>query len=313
MAPDALPSGVMFATLLGSLPRPPAGAGDAGNPHDAAVRAQAEAGLEPLTDGGAAWRPGDDDLVARWRSTAASTGLAVKAVLVGPYTLARLRQPGRSRGRARERAALELAEALSDSVRRLAAAGCPLIEIEESLASEIGPDDTERRAFRTAHLLLAGVAAAGSHLSLSIVGESAWEAGAGTILDPPYASLAVDLVAGPDNWRLVAEAPRERGIVAGVIGARAGMPEGQDVLLYAAHYAAATQGRGHDRVGLGTAGSLASLPWEAAVEKLRRLGEAARLAAEPAEAQAAAMDPRAVSPRAAALGRTRRSGPRPGA
>lgn len=301
----------MFATLLGSLPAPPA---EAGNPLDAALEAQADAGLAPLTDGGPAWRPDREAfevgaVVARWRAAAARTVLPVKAVLAGPYTLAREGRhgDGAASPRARAAEALALAETLREAVSALAAAGCPFVEIEEALAHEIGGDEAERRAFVAAHRRLAD-GAAGTHLALSIVGGSAWEAGAATILDPPYASLAVDLVAGPENWRLVAEAPRERGIVAGVIGARPGMPEGLDVLLYAAHYAASTRGRGHERVGLGTAGSIASLAWSVAVTKLERLGEAARLALSPVDAQAAAMDPRAVSARVAALGRTRRAG-----
>ena len=312
----------MFATLLGALPAPPAEAGD---PLAAGLRAQAEGGLAPLTDGGPAWRVGGaagdaTGIVARWQAAAARTALPLKAVLAGPYSLARVGWPGsrtapRARGapappRHRASDALALAEGIREAAVELAAAGCPFVEIEETLAHEIGDDAAERAAFAAAHRRIAD-GLAGTHLALSIVGGSAWTAGAATILDAPYASLAVDLIAGPDNWRLVAEAPRERGVVVGVIGARSGVPDGLDVLLYAAHYAASTRGRGQDRVGLGTAGSLASLSWSAAIARLERLGEAARLAATPADRQAAAMDPRAVSSRAAALGRTGRAGAPP--
>ena len=296
----------MFATVLGPMPEPPEGP----DRLTTILVAQAEAGLEPLTDGGTAASavevPGS--VIERWQSAAARTDRAVKAVLGGPYS-ATWQQGAPRRRRDRERAAVAAAEAIHLEVAALASAGCPLVEIVEDAADRIGEDESERRLFREAHRRLAeGIV--GTHLSLSIVGGSAWAAGPSTILDPPYASLAVDLIAGPDNWRLVAEVPADRGVVVGVLSARADLPDGPDVLLYAAHYAGSTRGRGLDRVGLGTAGGLSSLSWSAAVAKLGRLGEAARLAVAPAVDQAWAMDPRAVSSRAAALGRPRRDRPR---
>ena len=115
------------------------------------------------------------------------------------------------------------------ALRELAAAGCPLIEIHEPAATTIGADEAERALFREAHLrLLDGVE--GSHLSLALTGGNADAAGIETLLAAPYASLAVDLIAGPDNWRLVAATPGDRGIVCGALSAgarfrrRAGAP-----------------------------------------------------------------------------------------
>jgi hypothetical protein len=93
--------------------------------------------------------------------------------------------------------------------------------------------------------------------------------------------------------------------VAGVIEPREGSDDGPELPVWAAHYAASTGARGLARVGLATAGSLGHLGWPAAVAKLRRLGEAARIAALPRGAQADALDPRAVDIRTAALGRAR--------
>jgi hypothetical protein len=64
-----------------------------------------------------------------------------------------------------------------------------------------------------------------------------------------------------------------------------------------------------DRVGLATAGSLGELSWDAAATKVRRLGDAARLATAPPEERRAALDPRAFDIRSAALGRA--APPRP--
>ncbi len=300
----------MFGTLLGGLPPPDTT--EARDPVEAAVRAQEGAGLEPLTDGrlgafspfGAEerafldWR--EPLTLEAWRSTAALTMKAVKQSLPGPYSIAR-RASRSTRGR--ERAAMAAAEALHHEATALAASGCRLIEIEETEAHRIGTDPVERRVFRDAHRRLAE-GLDGTHMSLSIVGGSAWEAGPDTILDAPYASLAVDLVAGPDNWRLVVRMPGERGIVAGALATASASDEGAEVLLWAAQYAASTGARGPERVGLGTAGSLAALTWEQALAKLERLGRAARLAGlPPGDELASAVNPASISARSAAVGR----------
>lgn len=286
----------MFATLLGPLPRPPLapGANDL-ELVEAAVRAQEAAGLEPVTDGGL--ENGRSPL-DRWLAMAGLTATAAKQDVVGPLTLGR---GGDSR------AVLAAAEALNADLRALAAAGCPLIEIHEPAAIEIGDDEPARRLFRDAHRrLLDGVD--GPHLSLAIIGGNADATGIGTLLSAPYASLAVDLIAGPDNWRLVVATPGDRGIVCGALSPEPDSDDSSEVLLWAAAYAASTAGRGPARVGLATAGSLAGLSWEAAMTKIRRLGEAARLADLPPDELRHAIDPRAVDIRSAAL---RRAEPRP--
>jgi methionine synthase II (cobalamin-independent) len=286
----------MFATLLGGMPRPPI---DADAPAEAlveaAVRAQEDAGLEPITD--ADLQPGPPS-VAAWEATARLTPLAVKQAVTGPYSATR--GAGADSG-AGHPAAIDHANATNRLLRDLAAAGCPLIEVHEPAAIHLGVDDAQRALFRQAHLrLLDGIG--DTHVSLVVTGGNADAAGIDTLLAAPYSSLAVDLIAGPDNWRLVVAAPREIGIVCGALSPSAESYDGPETLLWAAGYAASTGGRGRDRVGLGTASSLAALPWDIAVAKLERLGTAARLANAPSDERAQAMDPRAVSSRAAALG-----------
>ena len=309
----------MFATLLTGLPWP-----DAVHPDDpaaaveAAVRAQEEAGLEPITDG----RLGDHafhrfeqalaadsgappSTVDAWRRTAGLSGKAVKQVLPGPYTLARrlgLGHAGQEGSIVRTRRTHALAEALGREAQALAAAGCPLVEIDEAGAGEIGVDENERRLFRQAHRRLTdGVT--GTHLSLSIAGGSAAGAGVETILDAPYSSLAVDLITGPDNWNLVMRMAGERGVVVGALGSREASDEAKELLLWGVHYAASSRGRGLARVGLGSAGSWRTLTWAAAVRKMRLLGSVARLAElPPGDELMRSLDPKAISSRRAALG-----------
>jgi len=282
----------MFATLLGALPRPPLAA-DASTDAlvEAAVRAQEAAGLDPVTDGG--FRP-EGDAVRAWEATARLTDRSVKHVLIGPYSQARIEG---------DRAApMDRVARLNTVLRDLAEAGCPLVEVREPAAIHIGGDADERERFRDVHLrLLDGVS--GMHLSLAITGGNAHSTGIETLLTAPYDSLAVDLVAGPDNWYLVVATPGDRGIVCGALPAAADSTDGPETLLWAAAYAASTNGRGPNRVGLATASSLERLPWAVAVGKMALLGDAVRIAGLPAEERLAALDPRAVDSRSAALGR----------
>ena len=310
----------MFATLLGGLPRPPLPDPDRSRPAGArldalvarAVEAQESAGLELITDGRLRW-PGFAGPVAgppswagrltvdAWAFAAAATSRPVKQALPGPYSLGR-RLSGGDADVDRPSLTMALATALHAEIEALAAAGCSFVEIEERDATEIGEDDPERRLFLEAHLALAeGID--GVHLSLAIVGGSADTAGTETILAAPYASLAVDLIDGPDNWRLVRAVPGDRGIVVGAMSPRHPSDDGPELLLWAAGYAASSNGRGPDRVGLATAGSLAGLSWDHAAAKLKRLGEAARLAGLPRAEAAPHLDPRAIDIRSAAAGR----------
>ena len=273
----------MFATLLGPLPRPPLR-------HDATptaileavVAVQVEHGLDPLTDGG--WPLVPDDPVAAWQATSALTDRLVKAVVPGPIT------GGGSAADVRSR------------ILALAEAGCTWIEVQEPAAVSL-EDDAARQAFAEVHRTLTADLPSSLHLSLAITGGSADGAGIDTILAGTYASLAVDLIDGPDNWRLVAAAPPTMGVVCGALSTRAGSDDGPELLLWAAGYAASTGGRGPARVGLATAGSLADLSWDAAATKLARLGAAARLADTPREQRRAAVDPRSLDLRSAALGK----------
>ena len=304
-----------------------------------AVEAQDVAGLEPVTDGRLRWRGFAGPIatldglrrigrgatvtaeslpvwrrphtVEAWRFASRATGRLVKQALPGPYTLARRveRGPGAGRtagaGDGGDRAALTMAfaTALRAEVLALAEAGCALVEIEERDAGRIGANERERWIFREAHLALTdGIDLV--HLSLALVGGSADEAGIETILAAPYRSLAVDLIDGPNNWQLVRDVPGDRGIVAGALSPRNPSDDGPELLLWAAAYAASSNGRGLDRVGIATAGSLADLPWDIAERKLVRLGDAARLASLPADSALGGLDPRAIDIRSAAMGRS---------
>ena len=273
----------MFATLLGSLPRPllPDDAADEVL-LDACLALQAEHGLEPLTDGG--WPLDAADVAGSWVATSQRAGGLVKAVIDGPL----------SSGRPMEDIRLDLL-ALAD-------AGCRWIEVHEPASVSIGDDPDARARFAETHRALTADFGPDVHLSLAIIGGAADKAGIDTILAGAYASLALDLIDGPDNWYLAVATPTERGIICGAMSAHEGSADGPEHMLFAARYAASTAGRGMARVGLATSGSLADLSWDVAAAKVRRLGDAARLASSSPEERRASLDPRAVDIRSAALG-----------
>ena len=271
----------MFATLLGGLPRPPLDA-DA-QPEtllDACLALQLDHGLEPLIDAG--WGLASDTVAGSWRSTAARTDALTKAVVMGPFTSGRPTEDVRA------------------DLHALADAGCRWIEVHEPRAVRIGDDREARARFADAHRAVTADIGEDIHLSLAIVGGNADAAGIDTILAGAYASLAVDLIAGPDNWRLAVKVPGDRGVICGAVSTTTDDVDGPEVLLWAAGYAASSEARGWDRVGLATAGPLVDLPWDVAAAKVRRLGEVSRLATASPEARRAAIDPRAINARTAA-------------
>ena len=311
--------GPVFATLAGGLPRPPDAADDRAV-LDAVLAAQVEAGLELLTDGRAIPAHDPYELIAdgvaglvrgelvadpgggptpvraftarsrprwqhpltvdAWRAASASPGAdgrAVKQVLPGPVTLGRLADPG-SIGR--RGLTFALAEALNAEMRALAAAGCPVIQVDEPAAVHIGDDRTERRLWQDAQRVLTD-GLEGTHLSLAVLGGSADAAGGTTIFEARYSSFVFDLIDGPDNWYLVRAAPTERGIVVGALDARPGRSEAIEILVWAGLYAASSNDRGPVRVGLATANSLAACDWDDASARIALLGRAARRAGDP--------------------------------
>ncbi len=190
---------------------------------------------------------------------------------MGPYTLGRRVERG---GFDRRLLTLAFAAALNAELAALADAGCPFVQVEEDDATAIGLDIDEQALFREAHAdLLSGLpdASAAFHRSLAISGGNADLAGPETFFEAPYESYFFDLIQGPDNWRLITRAPRERGIVCGAVDARDPRIDDKELVVWAASYAA-SGGRGFERVGVAPAGSLAGLEPEIAQRKIEVLG-----------------------------------------
>ena len=292
------------------------------------VAAQVEAGTGVVTDGQVRWADpaatalqavaakatgADGPFTAAWKAAAAlAPGAIVAQALPGPYTLGRrvLREalakaqaagetaPDEATQLAdRNQVTLVLADALAEEIGALVTAGCPMVLVEEPDAVAIGEDNNERALFVGAGQRL--LAQAGeAHTMLVITGGNADAAGASTVFGAPYESLLVDLITGPDNWSLVRGAPGDRGIVCGGLN----LLEDEDPadqspqLMWAVHYAASSNGRGFDRVGLANAQSAGSRSPERARQALAQLATAVRLASmSPVDAVAAGLNPNAFA------------------
>jgi methionine synthase II (cobalamin-independent) len=308
----------VFATIVGALPAPPDA--DEGAVLRAQLSAQLDAGIELLSFAEPA--APSRELVKRWREAAGIAkeigASAVKAAILGPYSTATSHSTtARGDGTTIRGDADHRVEATRDVVAQLLDASCPLVEIHEPRAIAIGTSQARRALFADIQRRL--TFELDGHLSLAITGGNADAAGPATIFAGGYRSYLFDLIEGPDNWRLITPAPPEAGIVVGALDHRPGRYEVPETVVWAAHYAASTAGRGVERIGVSTAGSLGSLGWDVAIARLGVLGRAAEIASlPPGEELARALDPRAVDIRSAAVGRyapldRRRRGGRPAA
>jgi hypothetical protein len=275
------------------------------------VAAQEAAGIGLVRDGDVRWADpeatvlaaiargdaGDaGPLVRAWRATSARTDLPVAQAVPGPWTLALRDVGGWGHAEVVAGRAAELADALADDVAALVAAGCPVVQVVEPAAVTVGESAPLRAGFLRAHRRLLARAPE-AHAMLAITGGSAHLAGPDALFGAPYRSYLFDLIAGPDNWYPVRAAPGDRGIVCAalVAGQRRAAADQAPVLSWAAHYAASSNGRGLERVGLANATPLGSLDRESAQRALDDLGRAATLAAlPPKEAVDVGMDPRSI-------------------
>jgi methionine synthase II (cobalamin-independent) len=298
----------MFATLAGSYPALSEELGLADVLAD-----QLEAGLGMLGTGrvvDAVIESGD--AVESWRlADAIVRGLVaeshleppvVKACIVGPYSIGRRVDARLTGGRARTDATLAAAEQLNVELRGLFEAGVMVVQVQEDALTQVDAGAEHERTLAADGFgrLLEGIS---GHVSLAVTGGNAEQAGPKILFDAPFASYLFDLISGPDNWRLIAAAPGDRGIICGVADTRTSAPDAEAVMIWAARYAASLGGRGPERVGLAPAAGLEALSREVARSKLAGLAEAARKAALPDDELMTQLDPRAIDARSAALGR----------
>ena len=302
----------MFATIAGRYPPID------GDPEDrlrATLTDQVEAGLGMVGDGRVHRLDRDEDIAAAVRGWTEAVALVadlaaddapvppVKVCLLGPLSM----------DADADRGALDAAVArVRAAIAALHTAGVPVVQVDEPWAASPGAADDAGRelAGSTWTAMLAGVA---GHVSLALPGGGPTALGVEPLLAAPFASHLVDLITGPDDWRVVGRLPGERGVILGVADLRPGRRDDKEVLIWASRHAAAMHGRGLARVGLTTSAGLERLPRDEARARIAFLAHAAALGTMSGPELARELDPRSIDARSAALGRweprPRRSSP----
>lgn len=223
---------------------------------------------QPVPEGKLEWQ--GPITVEDYRLAAASSPRPVKAVVTGPYTLARLSQSGCYGNTAS--LARELAQILNREALALQETGAPLIQFDEpaivkwkedmALLEEVSHTVTRGLTTRTAIYTWFGDIA-----SL-----------APGFFRLPFQVFGLDFVWGPANWEVLKHFPQNKGLGLGIMDGRNTRIEPVEELVEGIRRAARHVSL--DRVHLNPSCGLEYLPRENAVKKLKRLSEAARRARE---------------------------------
>lgn len=218
----------------------------------------------PICTGEIDWRGPSSVEAFKFASKAATAD--VKAVVPGPITFARLSVDEHYGDH--EKFVMAIARVLAQEVFELEAAGAAVIQIDEP-ALLSAPEDLE----------LAGRALGVVTKELEDVETIvATYFGDAKRLGPdifrlPVHAFGFDLVSGPENADLIASAPTEFGIQAGVVDARNTMLEELEAL--ATRIGELANRLGENRLRVSPSAGLEFLPREKARLKLVRLAEAA--------------------------------------
>ncbi|MDP9067267.1 MAG: hypothetical protein M3N53_02825 [Actinomycetota bacterium] len=219
----------------------------------------------PICTGDIEW--GGPSSVTGFEFARDATSRAVKAVIPGPVTFARLsvdEHYGDHRA-----FVLAIARVLAQEAFELEAAGARHIQIDEPALLNAPEDLTlarEALGIVTAEL-------GEAELTLGTYFGDAKRLGA-DVFDLPVHRVALDLVAGPENRELIRSLPGEKKLQAGIVDGRNTKLEEADALQQTIEDLADQVGP--DRLQVAPSSGLEFLPREKARAKLERLCEAAR-------------------------------------
>lgn len=214
----------------------------------------------PVCTGNLEWR--GPSSVNAWRFASSIANTPVKAVVPGPATFAHLAVDEHYNDL--ERFVMAIAQVLAQEVFELEAAGARHIQIDEPALLEIPQ-----------HLALAGRALEvvtadidSAEVTLATYFSDAKRLGA-DLFTLPATVFALDFVAGPANFELVAQIPGDKKLQAGLVDARNTKLEDEDELARSiAEFAAAL---GPERLVVAPSCGLEFLPRERAHAKLELL------------------------------------------
>jgi len=223
---------------------------------------------QPIVEGGVAWR--EPITVRDWQFAQAHSPRPVKAVITGPYTLARLSQD-RYYG-SLEGLVMALAEALGQEALALQAAGAPIIQVNEPAILKHKEDFPLLK--RALERMLAGVEVERALYTWFGDIDGLYP----QILELPVETIGLDFVLGPGNWEVIKRAPFTKKLGLGIVDARNTRLETVDFIVEKAREASKVVPP--ERLYLHPSCGLEYLPREEAQAKLRRLAEGAKKARE---------------------------------
>jgi 5-methyltetrahydropteroyltriglutamate--homocysteine methyltransferase len=195
----------------------------------------------------------------------------VKAVLTGPYTLAKLSKDGYYHNL--RAFVMDLAVALNQEALALQDAGAPVIQFDEPSIVR-SPADFPLLV-EASTVLVKGI----SRSRTAIYTYFGSVAGVGpSFFQLPFDIIGLDFVEGPDNWGLLSHFPKDKALAAGIVDARnTKMETVEDLVGILSRLSRQVDlGRLHVNPSCG----LEFLPRTRAFEKLQRLAEGARRAQE---------------------------------
>ena len=207
-------------------------------------------------------------LVRDYEFAAAHSDKPVKALITGPYTLAALSTD--SHYGDRRRLTLDIADALNQEAKALAAAGAPIIQVNEPAILRHKED---------APLLQEAI----SRVLHEVDAETAlytWFGDADGILpqllELPVDVIGLDFVWGPGNWEALKRTAFTKGLGFGIVDARnTKMESVQEIVERIERISELVP---PDRLYVNPSCGLEYLPREVAFEKLKRLAEGVRAA-----------------------------------
>ena len=221
---------------------------------------------QPVVEGAVTWR--EPITVRDYRFAVEHSPKPVKAVLTGPYTLARLSVD--QHYRSVEGLATALAEALNQEAKALQEAGAKLIQFNEPAILQHKDEFQDFTA--VCHRLVDGLTAETAlYLYFGDVEEIYPQ-----LLDLPFHLIGLDFVTGAKNEALLRRSPFTKKLGLGIIDARNTKLESPEQIAERIRTLAA--GVPPDQVHVSPSAGLEFLAREVAQEKLRRLAEGVRQA-----------------------------------
>ena len=217
---------------------------------------------QPVATGPIRWK--GPITVADYRFASGCTSLPVKAIITGPYTLAKLSRSNHHRDLAH--LATDLADALRQEALALESEGVPLLQVDEPA---IVRNKEDWALFRE----VMGRFTQGLKMERLLYTWFGDATGLEGFFDLPFHGFGLDFVMGPGNFGILDEFPAGKTLGLGILDARNVRLETVDQI---SNILTETSRRvSLDRIHLNPSCGLDYLPRETAIAKLRRMAEGA--------------------------------------